>query len=392
MALAGEMYSLACHSACSMIVDGNRSSIWVMGENGHAWLGVGKFDKILYPVINENVPDNIVSVAAGGSHSLILDSEGQVWGVGWNDYGQLGMEREKVETSTWSGFASNVWTFTKLTLLPPITAIHARANHSLYLDSEGSVWSSGWNSNGQLGLGERDPPGSRSHHFIPTKLQNLPPIKGICAGDNSSMFLDTNGCVWATGQFHSYYDFGFSGTTLYKPEKVQTINVPVKFITHRAHCCFIDEEDNVWSFGINSQGQLGLGTKVHVVRPKMIPDLPPIAAVAVGSEFTLLLDVNGTLYFSGKDYSAGLSESEARSVSHPRVLHKRIKFSALCSNSSHALVTDVDGNVWGWGRYYTYVPLGDITNYKYKAGKRRTFIKIPEVNVSRQNVKSARNT
>ena len=35
--------------------------------------------------------DDVVAIAAGGEHSLFLKSDGSLWGMGWNFYGQLGI-------------------------------------------------------------------------------------------------------------------------------------------------------------------------------------------------------------------------------------------------------------------------------------------------------------
>ena len=33
---------------------------------------------------------NVTAIAAGDYHSLFLKSDGSLWAMGWNDYGQLG--------------------------------------------------------------------------------------------------------------------------------------------------------------------------------------------------------------------------------------------------------------------------------------------------------------
>jgi alpha-tubulin suppressor-like RCC1 family protein len=49
--------------------------------------------------------------------------------------------------------------------------IAAGSSHSLFLDTEGYVWAVGYNYFGQLGLGDN------VNRNIPTKIEGLPPIQ-----------------------------------------------------------------------------------------------------------------------------------------------------------------------------------------------------------------------
>ena len=93
-------------------------------------------------------------------------------------------------------------------------------HHSLFIDLLGSVWSCGNNQCGQLGLG------SNTNISTPKKINNLPPIISVSAGNSFSLFVDANG--------------------------------------------------KVWSCGYNDYGELGLGDKKHRNVPELIPNLPKI--------------------------------------------------------------------------------------------------------------------
>jgi hypothetical protein len=84
----------------------------------------------------------ITAVAAGGYHSLALDSSGNVWATGLNNHGQLGQ-----------GDTTNLNTWTQVTALSDIVSIAAGEYHSIAVDSDGDVWAWGYDSAGQLGDG-----------------------------------------------------------------------------------------------------------------------------------------------------------------------------------------------------------------------------------------------
>ena len=90
----------------------------------------------------------ISQISVGGNHSLALDSEGQIYAWGYNDYGQLGngdttSSNTPVKVDTSGVLAGKT-----------ISQISAGSDHSLALDSEGQIYAWGYNLNGQLGNGD----------------------------------------------------------------------------------------------------------------------------------------------------------------------------------------------------------------------------------------------
>jgi len=79
----------------------NDNSVYAMGRNDHGQLGNGDFKTNDYPVrinIHATIPSSIQShpivvnkIATGRSHSLFLFNNGQLYGCGANNYGQLGL-------------------------------------------------------------------------------------------------------------------------------------------------------------------------------------------------------------------------------------------------------------------------------------------------------------
>jgi len=67
-------------------------SLWAMGDNTYGQLGDGIY-KEYDPYTNqpeEIVASNVLAIAAGENHSLFVKSDGSLWGMGDNTFGQLG--------------------------------------------------------------------------------------------------------------------------------------------------------------------------------------------------------------------------------------------------------------------------------------------------------------
>ena len=77
------------------------------------------------------------------NYTLILKNDNTLWGCGNNGYGQLGL-----------GDDTNKTTFTEITTnTDDIKSVYYGGYHTFILENDGTLWSTGHNGDGQLGLG-----------------------------------------------------------------------------------------------------------------------------------------------------------------------------------------------------------------------------------------------
>jgi alpha-tubulin suppressor-like RCC1 family protein len=85
----------------------------------------------------------ITSVAAGVNHSLYITTEGKLYAMGGNEYGQLG-----------DGTSGDNANKAKPVLIADnVASVAAGVDHSLYITTDGKLYAMGWNEYGQLGNG-----------------------------------------------------------------------------------------------------------------------------------------------------------------------------------------------------------------------------------------------
>jgi alpha-tubulin suppressor-like RCC1 family protein len=179
---AGISHTLALDSEGKLLVAG-------YGYNGQLGLGNTTEESLFQPVtISDLAPTaKIVSISAGFLHSLVLDSEGGLWATGGNIQGALGLN----DTNDRSLF-ERVTFYESSTVLK---AIVAGQFDSLALDINGSVWAAGEGHYGQLG-------GANVDGFISQEyFDKAPELSGIekIAGSLHSLALDSEGKLWASG-------------------------------------------------------------------------------------------------------------------------------------------------------------------------------------------------
>jgi len=171
-----------------------------LGENDVGQLGRGfRSDQECVPGL---VPElcTVTAVAAGEDHGLLLNAQGQVFSWGSNVWGELATGHPG------QGSASPV----RVALLDgyKIVGIAAASRTSYFLTADGCVYAAGWNSDGQLGLGDD----AADLIATPTKVLGLPPVRRIVAGNRRAFFITLDGRLFATG-YNRYGQLGLGDTS-----------------------------------------------------------------------------------------------------------------------------------------------------------------------------------
>ena len=257
----------------SVVASKGKVGDWALDADGCVWLVTD------IPQRLTNLP-TIQSISAQFSKVYLLDNEGQVW-----------FSTAKHPTST---------DFHKMVDLPAIAAISTSSHHSLFLDFEGCVWGLGSNQVGELGT-----EGSNCDFMAvnsPRKFLSLPPIEAIFAQWNVSVFLDFDGEIWHCGSNVST-QFGLVHRSFTPKKPFEGKLPPIKFASIAfAHSLYLDFEGYVWSCGSNQHGQLGLGDNRTRLTPVRLETLPTIELVSAGSSLSAFLDVDGFVWCCGAGY------------------------------------------------------------------------------------------
>jgi hypothetical protein len=225
------------------------STVWACGSNPLGELGDGTNTDRSTPVQVVGL-SGIIDISTGLNHALFLKVDGTVWACGNNNEGALGdgtntsVNIPQEVNPTWEG---------------SIIAIAAGGYHSLFLKSDGTVWSCGYNNTGQLG------DGTNAHKNLAVQASGLTGITALAAGQMHSVFLDNSGAPWACG-FNGEGELG-DGTNSNKSIAVQlssTFGGDIVSIAAGAwHTLLLKNDGTKWGCGYNVSGQLGTGNNVN---------------------------------------------------------------------------------------------------------------------------------
>ena len=117
----------------------------------------------------------------------------------------------------------------------------------------------------------------------------------------------------------------------------------------------------LWLWGQNSYGQLGDSTIVDKSSPVQIGALTTWSKIAAGSNHSMAIKTDGTMWLWGMNNNYGHLGDETRTnKSSPIQIGALTTWSLIAGGGYHSMAIKTDGTMWLWGRN-TYGQLGDNT-------------------------------
>ena len=184
--------SVSCGQFHTVVVTAE-GGVLVCGKNDYGQLGLDGAEnvKTFSPLTSSvHIMDNMLQVCCGYYHTVLLSRNGQVYGFGRNDYGQLGLGHAQPRMY---GVHINSYLRDK-----SVTSLAAGCYHSIAVTSNGMLYVFGRNNHGQLGTGDID----ERHTPHPVDDFVGKKIVQVAAGFYHTIILvssstpdNTNGCV-----------------------------------------------------------------------------------------------------------------------------------------------------------------------------------------------------
>jgi alpha-tubulin suppressor-like RCC1 family protein len=299
------------------VVRKNDGGVWTSGTNTSGQLGTGAADNgrstyaaLASPALTS--PHSVVAVAAGRYHTLALRNDGTVWAWGANNLGQLGNGNNSMQASP-----VQVGGGTPLT---GVQAVAANYEFSMALKTDGTVWTWGANADGQLG--NNTITGSN----LPVQVQTvsatpLTDVVEIAAGYWHALARRSDGTVWSWG-YNADGELG-SGSTSSSRRQAGPVTAlaQVKTITAaNRQSLAVRQDGTVWGWGSNGGNELGLGVGGNHPTPKQLPGIADIHSVASGWNFAVALGMDGSVWSWGTNTRGQLGDG----TTQPRATAQKI--------------------------------------------------------------------
>jgi len=342
----------------SLVLQWPYTQMAAWGTNSSGQLGNSNtnFGKVPVAVTtNGALADKTVfAVAGGGSHTLALTSDGQVFAWGINSFGQLGNNGLGNNSSVPVAVDASGVLDGKV-----VVAVAGGGSHSLALTSDGQVFAWGADSYGQLGNN------STTDKSVPVAVTTVGALAGksvvaIAGGGSHSLALTSDGQVFTWG-FNNSGQLGNNSIT--NSSVPVLVNVSGKTVVAIAagysHSLALTSDGQVFAWGLNSSGQLGNNSITNSTVPVAVNISVPlagkkVAAIAAGYYHSLALTTDGQVVAWGMNSNGQLGNNSQTSYTVPvatissGVLSGKA-VTAISAGGSHSLALTSDGQVFSWG-------------------------------------------
>jgi alpha-tubulin suppressor-like RCC1 family protein len=239
--------------------------------------------------------------------------------------------------------------------------------HSMLLSDDGTVRVTGYNGYGQLGLGDTV---SRNS---PTKISGLYNVKQVFSGKGSfsSFAILNDGSVKAWG-YNSSGELGLGDTnSRLSPTLIPGLSGVKQIASGLGFTLALMNDGTVKSWGDNSNGKLGLGDTVSRYTPTTIPNLSGVKQITAGFTYAQALMTDGTVKSWGFWSNNGLNVSY--DTLSPTTISGLTGVKQLEAANRSSIALKTDGTVKHICSGTSPDSLSSLTNVKQVAATDNTF-------------------
>uniref|UniRef100_A0A8C7B7F9 HECT and RLD domain containing E3 ubiquitin protein ligase 4 n=1 Tax=Neovison vison TaxID=452646 RepID=A0A8C7B7F9_NEOVI len=316
------------------------------GNASFGQLGLGGIDEeiVLEPRKSDFfINKKVRDVGCGLRHTVFVLDDGTVYTCGCNDLGQLGHEKSRKKPEQVVALDAQ-----------NIVAVSCGEAHTLALNDKGQVYAWGLDSDGQLGL-----LGSEECIRVPRNIKSLSDIQvvQVACGYYHSLALSKASEVFSWGQNkYGQLGLGIDCKKQASPQLIKSLlGIPfMQVAAGGAHSFVLTLSGAIFGWGRNKFGQLGLNDENDRYVPNLLKSLrtQKIVYVCCGEDHTAALTKEGGVFTFGAGGYGQLGHNSTSHEINPRKVFElmgSIVTQIACGRQHTSAFVPSSGRIYSFG-------------------------------------------
>ena len=274
------------------------------------------------------------AVSAGDMHTAAIKTDGSLWTWGENSAGQLGVGDTAPRNLPVRVESELGW-----------AVVSAGIFHTAAIREDGSLWAWGRNDNGQLG------DGTTAARHAPVRIGDGYDWVYVSAGGFHTAAIESGGKLWTWGR-NANGQLG-DGTTIDRlsPRQIGADASWSSVSAGRFHTAAIETGGGLWAWGRNNEGQLGNGISGNLnnIASPVQTNEGPWSSVSAGGLHTVALREDGTLWAWGHNMDGQLGDGTTTASPIPVQVGEAASWVSVSAGNRHTVAVREDGTFWAWG-------------------------------------------
>lgn len=173
--------------------------------------------------------------------------------------------------------------------------------------------------------------------------------KSATSGYSFNVAMQNDNSLWSWGS--NKQGQSGDGTLLNNssPKKIGTDTDWETVVTGTNHTVALKKDGSLWAWGGNEYGQLGDGTGVNKSIPTRIGSATDWQTIAAGNQYTVALKKDGTLWGWGDNYFGQLGNGISSGPGIPKQVGTDTDWKTITVGYHHTIALKTDGTLWTWG-------------------------------------------
>jgi hypothetical protein len=270
---------------------------------------------------------------------------GRLFATGNNDAGQLGLG-DNVDRNAFTA----VGTDSDWVQVTTGEGIGLNSGFTIARKSNGTLWATGYNGNGELGIG------STISKNLFTQIGTDTDWATVCAGYQAAIAVKTNGTLWAWGS-NALYKLGLPTTGTYtSPTQIGSDTDWLKVWTYSNRSFAIKTDGTLWSVGRNEFGDFGDGTYTNKTTWSKIGTATDWKNIKSSFGGTFAQKTNGYLYAAGWNIQGRLGIGENVPVLCNVTSSSSVTNEFTCDSTANLAIYNPPSSIYG-----SYIAFGGTT-------------------------------